>query len=236
MPTRNGEYFPDDVSGMSIFRRTEYAEVPNPALDELEGSLAGLVRLGVLLLVDISGVSGASSSSFDEAVETAQTRVRALLMDGSLSARQKDVLGRVSRALSSINVVGRSAPHFQRLPAYLANSPMTESTQVYIRAVREQVVAVGTPLVGIVRARDSEGAHALGESLRLARKALEPANAALLEAASSHQGVSRLCRATVLALDVTWDALEAVREEFSYDLSREAATRDGLLAPLRRAV
>ncbi|MGC4047897.1 MAG: hypothetical protein QM758_29230 [Armatimonas sp.] len=221
---------------MSIFRRTEYAEAPSPALEELEGSLAGLVRLGVLLLVDISGVSGASSSTFDEAIESALTRVRALLMDGSLSARQTDVLGRVSRTLSSVNVVGRSAPHLQRLPAYLANSPMNEQTHIYIRAVREQLVAVGTPLVGIVRSRDSEGAHALAESLRLARRSLEPANAALLEAASSHQGVSRLCRAAVLALDVTWDGLDAVREEYSYDLSREAATRDGLLAPLRRAV
>ncbi len=220
---------------MTGFRRHDQAEAPSRALDELETALAGLLRLAVLLVVDLSGVSGASASAFDEAVEDAESRGRALLMDGSLSERQREVLQRCLRLLPLTATIGRCGPHLRYLTTFLSGGPMGEPTGVFLQSVRAGLVACGTQAVHVARSRDIELASQLVAALHDACASLRPETAAFLQAVSGHTGAYRLSRAACLALDIVWDSLAQIAAEYARDLSRTAEPRDGLLSPLRRA-
>jgi hypothetical protein len=220
---------------MTGFRRNDQAEAPNRALNELETALAGLLRLAVLLTVDLSGVSGASASAFDEAVEEAETRGRTLLMDSSLSERQREILQRCLRLLPLTATLGRCAPHLRYLTTFLTGGPMGEPTAVFLQAVRASLAACGTQAVHVARSRDIEMAFQLEAALRDAATGLRPGTGQFLEAVQGHNGAFKLSRAACYALDVIWGCLGQIAAEYARDLSRTAEPRDGLLSPLRRA-
>jgi hypothetical protein len=220
---------------MTGFRRNDQAEAPSRALDELETALAGLLRLAVLLIVDLSGVSGASASAFDEAVEEAETRGRTLLMDSSLSERQREILQRCLRLLPLTATLGRCAPHLRYLTTFLSGGPMGEPTGAFLQAVRSSLAACGTQAVHVARSRDIEPACQLVAALHDAAAGLQPGRTQFLEAVRGHNGAYRLSRAACLALDIVWDSLSQIAAEYARDLSRTAEPRDGLLSPLRRA-
>jgi hypothetical protein len=220
---------------MAAFRRTDLAETPSPALDALEGTLPGLIRLAVLLVVDLNGVSGASLPTFDEAIGTAESQVRALLLDDRLSERQRAVLNRTIQTVQLSAVIGRSSPHLQRLTIFLLGGPMGEVTGDFLKAVREPLAGAGAHVVSVVRSRDVDTALALRESLREQEAPLAAAREVFLESVTRHEGARRLSGAACLALDVVWTSLREITERFAEDLSRTPESRDGLLAPLRRA-
>ena len=219
---------------MSFYGR-EIAETPCAALDELEGAMAGLLRLSLLLVVDVTGISGASLDAFHTGVIESEGRARALLSETALSERQRACLKRVGRTLEACGTIGQSAPHVQRLSSFLSSGPLAEPVGGYLGAVRRGVAECGTGVVVAVRSRDFALASAQLPRLRASQKTLEPHAEALLTAARHHEGAFRMSRASLLVVGVLWGELESIAYDWSDDLSRSAHIPDGLLQPLRKA-
>ena len=219
---------------MPLYGR-EIAETPCPALNELEGAMAGLLRLALLLVVDVTGVSGASLDAFHTGVVESEGKARSLLTQTSLSERQRECLRRVGRTLESCGTIGQAAPHVRRLSVFLSSGPLEEPVREYLGTVRRGLAEIGTGVVVAVRTRDAASSAAQLPRLQAAMEALQPRADALLEASRRHEGAYRLSRATCLVVGVLWGELEAISEDWAWDLSREAPARDVLLQPLHRA-
>lgn len=219
---------------MALYGR-EIAETLCPALDELEASMAGLLRLALLLVVDVTGISGASLEAFRTGVADSEGKARSLLSESSLSERQRSCLKRVSRTIEACGTIGHAAPHVQRLSAFLSGGEMNESVGAYLGAVRRGVAERGVGVVVAVRSRDASVAAAQIDKLQEEMTVLQPHAESLLRAARQHEGAYRMSRATLLVVGVLWGELEAISRDWAQDLSREAPVADGLLNPLRRA-
>ena len=213
----------------------EIAETPCPTLDELEASMAGLLRLALLLVVDVTGISGASLEAFRTGVAESEGRARSLLSESSLSGRQRECLKRVSRTVEACGTIGQAAPHVQRLSAFLSGGPLGDSVGTYLGAVRRGLAERGVGVVVAVRSRDASVAAAQVGKLEEEMVALRPHAEALLLAARNHLGAYQMSRASLLVVGVLWGELEAISRDWARDLSRAAPVPDALLQPLRRA-
>ena len=219
---------------MVIYGR-EIAETSCPTLDELEASMSGLLRLALLLVVDVTGISGASLEAFRTGVAESEGRARSLLSESSLSERQRACLKRVGRTVEACGTIGQAAPHVQRLSAFLSGGPLSDSVGAYLGAVRRGLAERGVGVVVAIRSRDAAVAAAQIARLQEETVALQPHADALLDAARHHQGACQMSRATLLVVGVLWGELEAISRDWAQDLSREAPVPDALLQPLRRA-